>query len=180
MLPDFLTSWLRSGWMTRAGGKATDVGNDNDGQHNDRLEYLGIVQKAWPLLVPRPRLLSTPLLSSPSSTDGTALHRIRTTSNPLFTFISHLPSFVFVASCDILANTKMQLKALAAIVSVAFTLGVQAAPNPFDHAAGVKGVLKRSYSHGKDMSQVSKRATALVAKKRDSNNQRLAGKQCKS
>ena len=74
----------------------------------------------------------------------------------------------------------MQLKALAAIVSVAFTLGVQAAPNPFDHAAGVKGVLKRSYSHGKDMSQVSKRATALVAKKRDSNHQRRVGKQCKS
>ena len=74
----------------------------------------------------------------------------------------------------------MQLKALAAIVSVAFTLGVQAAPNSFDHAAGVRGVLKRSYSHGQDMSQVSKRATALVAKKRDSNHQRRAGKRCKS
>ena len=73
----------------------------------------------------------------------------------------------------------MQLKALAAIVSVAFTLGVQAAPNPFDHAAGVKGVLKRS-SHGKDMSQVSKRAMALVAKKRDSNHKIGVGKQCKT
>ena len=74
----------------------------------------------------------------------------------------------------------MQLKTLAAIVSVAFTLGVQAAPYPFDRAAGAKGVLKRSYYHGKDMSQVSKRAMALVAKKRDSNHHHRVGKECKS
>ena len=75
----------------------------------------------------------------------------------------------------------MQLKALAAILSVACTIGVQAAPNPLDRGAHVKSILKRSYSHGKDMSQVSKRAVALVAKKRDSNHHHHAaknGKQC--
>ena len=71
----------------------------------------------------------------------------------------------------------MQLKVLAAIVSVAFTLGVQAAPNPFDRAAGV---LKRSYYHGKDMSQVSKRSMALAYKKRNSNHQHRVDKQCKT
>lgn len=71
----------------------------------------------------------------------------------------------------------MQLKALTAIVSIAFTLGVQAAPNAFDRAAGVKDVLKRSH-HGMDISQLSKRAMALVAKKRDSNHHRRAGKHC--
>ena len=76
----------------------------------------------------------------------------------------------------------MQLKSLVAILSVACTIGVQAAPNPLDRAAGVKGILRRSYSHGKDMSQVSKRAVALVAKKRDSNYQHHSakhGKQCR-
>ena len=73
----------------------------------------------------------------------------------------------------------MQLKALAAILSVACTIGVQAAPNPLDRAADVKGLLKRSYSHGRDMSQVSKRAMAMVPKKRDSNQKRQRGKQCK-
>ena len=70
----------------------------------------------------------------------------------------------------------MQLKSLVAILSVACTIGVQAAPNPLDRAAGVKGILRRSYSHGKDMSQVSKRAVALVAKKRDSNHQHHSAK----
>jgi len=74
----------------------------------------------------------------------------------------------------------MQLKALAALVSLACTLGVQALPNAFDRAAGVKDVLKRSHSHGMDMSQVSKRAMGLVSKKRDSKRLRRAGKHCKT
>jgi len=72
----------------------------------------------------------------------------------------------------------MQLKALAALISVALTVGVQAAPNAFDRAAGMKDLLKRSYSHGMDMGQVSKRAMALVAKKRESNHHRRVGKRC--
>ena len=63
----------------------------------------------------------------------------------------------------------MQLKALAALISVALTLGVEAAPSSFDPAAGVKGHLKRSASHGVGHGvgvDLAKRATALVAKKR--------------
>jgi uncharacterized protein YkwD len=48
---------------------------------------------------------------------------------------------------------KMQLKALAAIVSIALTVGVHAVPNPVDQAAGVNDVLKRSHSHGIDISK---------------------------
>ena len=63
----------------------------------------------------------------------------------------------------------MRLKALAALISVALTLGVEAAPSSFDPAAGVKGHLKRSASHGVGHGvavDLAKRATALVAKKR--------------
>jgi len=71
----------------------------------------------------------------------------------------------------------MQLKALAAVVSIAFTLGVQAAPNAFDRAAGVKD-LKRSYSHGMDMSRISKRAMALVAKRQGATPNHRVRKRC--
>jgi hypothetical protein len=47
----------------------------------------------------------------------------------------------------------MQLKALTAIVSIALTVGVHAVPNPVDRAAGVNDVLKRSHSHGIDISK---------------------------
>jgi len=61
----------------------------------------------------------------------------------------------------------MHLKSLLAVVSIALSLGVQAAPNnSFDRGAGLKDLLKRSYSPGVDMSQISKRAMALVTKKR--------------
>jgi hypothetical protein len=49
--------------------------------------------------------------------------------------------------------TKMQLKTLTAIVSIALTLGVHAVPNAFDRASGVNDVLKRSQSDGMDISQ---------------------------
>jgi len=73
----------------------------------------------------------------------------------------------------------MQLKTLAAVVAFAITLGVQAAPNAFDAAAGLKDAMKRSYSHGMDMSKISKRAMTLVArKKRQPNRHRRFGKRC--
>jgi len=72
----------------------------------------------------------------------------------------------------------MQLRSLAAVVSIALTLGVQAAPNTFDRAVGLKDAFKRSYSHGVDMSQVYKRATNLVARKRELNHHRRIGKRC--
>ena len=70
----------------------------------------------------------------------------------------------------------MQLKALAAVVSIALSLGVQAAPNSFDRGAGAKDLSKRSYSHGIDMSQASKRAMTPVAKKRGSHHHHRVGK----
>jgi len=70
----------------------------------------------------------------------------------------------------------MQLKNLTAIVSVALALGVHAAPRSFDVAAGVQNLLKRSYSHGIDMSQVSKRALNLV--KKQSKHHRRSTKRC--
>jgi len=69
----------------------------------------------------------------------------------------------------------MQLKSLAAVVSIALTLGVQAAPNGFDRALGLKDTFKRSYSHGVDMGQVSKRGLNLAARKRELNNHRRGG-----
>jgi len=67
----------------------------------------------------------------------------------------------------------MQLKSLAAVVSIALALGkVHAAPNGFDRAVGLKDIFKRSYSHGVDMGEVSKRGLSLVARKRELNNHR--------
>ena len=71
----------------------------------------------------------------------------------------------------------MQLISLAALASIALSVGVHAAPSTFDHAIGLKDTLKRSHSHGVDMSEVSKRAINLVARKRDLNHHHIA-KRC--
>ena len=73
----------------------------------------------------------------------------------------------------------MHFKTLTAVVSIALTLGVQAAPDTFDNAAGVKGLLKRSHSHGMNMDQVSKRAMNLAVKKRDLKRHRRDATRCK-
>jgi outer membrane biosynthesis protein TonB len=121
-----------------------------------------------------------------TTTTHSSVHWTDLQRSPLFTltltlvFRSLFPLFTLVAV--IFASKKMQLKALTAIVSIAFTLGVHAAPNPFDRAAGVKDVLKRSYSHGMDMSQLSKRAMALTTKKRSDTSRlrnRRSPKRCK-
>ena len=71
----------------------------------------------------------------------------------------------------------MQLTSLAALVSLALTLGVQAVPNNFDNAVGLKDTLKRSYSHGIDMGALSKRGRNLAARKRGINHHHI-GKRC--